>query len=84
MTYLQNIRFTDQEKSRGVLYNILDAKESDGDSVRIWIDADTKLVCKILEKTTFPDFRTEQTTTYKPRINVDIAAEDLEFNAPKE
>lgn len=81
---LENIRFSDQESSRGVLYNIIDANDGPLTSMRIWINADTKLVCKVLEKNTFPRWPTEQTTTYKPKINVDIPAEDLEFNAPKE
>ena len=78
---LHNIRFVDQEKSRGVLYNILEAEEKDGHPVRIWIDADSKLICKILRKT-FHDFRSEETTTYKPKININASAKDLDFNAP--
>lgn len=84
LRHLDKIRFTDQERSKGVLYNILDAQENNGDPVRIWIAADTKLVCKILSENKFPDFRTESTTIYKPKVNLDIANEDLEFNPPKE
>jgi len=81
-TRLKNVRFSDQEKSRGVQYNILDADDDPLTSIRIWIDVDTKLVCKVIERNTFPRWPTEQTTTYKPKINVDIPAQDLEFDPP--
>ena len=84
-TGLRNVRYTEQEKSRGVLYNILEAERYEGEPVHIWIDSKTKLVCKVVEEMNIlPQGRVIITTIYKPKINADIPAADFELNPPKE
>jgi hypothetical protein len=66
----------------GVSCYRIDGKDSLDDVQSLWIDKSTLLVRRIEEKRTFPDFRTEETTTYEPEINVAVGAQDLDFNAP--
>jgi outer membrane lipoprotein-sorting protein len=48
----------------------------------LWIDQKSYLVRQIDEKTTFDDFRTEDTTSYDPSIDDKITDEMLAFDAP--
>ncbi|MHB9138388.1 MAG: M56 family metallopeptidase, partial [Victivallaceae bacterium] len=50
----------------------------------IWIDKNTSLVRRIDEQNVFPgsNFRTEDTTTYHPEININISAKSLDFIPP--
>mgnify|MGYP001096355021 CR=1 FL=1 len=49
----------------------------------IWIDKKTALVRKLYHTFKIPNATVQQTTTYKPRINVDIAPKEFEFTPPK-
>lgn len=49
----------------------------------IWIDKETALVRKLYHVFKIPNATVQQTTTYKPRINVDIAPKEFEFTPPK-
>ncbi len=84
LTRLKNIRIVNKEQSQGALYHILEADDGPLVSMWIWIDAETKLVTKVVEHHTFPSAPSERITTYKAKINANIPAADLEFNAPKE
>ncbi|MCX5770618.1 MAG: hypothetical protein NTZ09_10145 [Candidatus Hydrogenedentes bacterium] len=61
-------------------------KEEKGDYETIWIDKSTFLLMRIDERRTIDGkrgtFVTEQTTLYRPEINVDIPDADLQFNPP--
>jgi hypothetical protein len=46
----------------------------------IWIDKESFLLLKINEKRELNDAEAETTTTYQPRINIDIAPDKLAFN----
>jgi len=48
----------------------------------LWIDKKTFLLLKIYREQEFDDFRTQETTIYKPNLNVDIPDSLLEFNPP--
>jgi hypothetical protein len=50
--------------------------------VTLWVDESSMLLLKIYEKKKFENFEAETTTTYKPRVNVDVAQERLAFNPP--
>ena len=54
-----------------------------GGPITVWIDKKSNLVRRIDEQVKFDDFRTEQTTTYKPTINERITDKMLEFDPPK-
>jgi len=49
--------------------------------VTFWLDKETLLIVKIFRKAKFPNFETETTTTYRPRIN-EGAEGKLAFDAP--
>ena len=48
----------------------------------VWIDKKSYLLRRIDERTAFDKFRTEQTTTYDPTINKNVAGRLLEFDPP--
>jgi outer membrane lipoprotein-sorting protein len=50
----------------------------------IWIDKKTFLLRKIYREQEFDDFRTQETTTYNPILNGNVADNLLEFNPPTE
>ena len=47
---------------------------------RLWIDPTTLLIHRFEETSLFDDFRTEEVTDFKPRMDHDIPEEDLAFN----
>jgi len=49
----------------------------------LWLDTNTFLVRRIDSQHTFPNFRTEVTTTYSPVMNGEIAEKMLVFDPPK-
>jgi len=59
-------------------------KDADGDPVTLWISKKTFLIHRIDETDKFPDFRTEETTTYKPSVGIEIDESKLRFNPPEE
>jgi hypothetical protein len=48
----------------------------------IWVEKKTFLLRRIDAQKTFDKFRTEETTTYEPVIDEEVAKEMLEFNPP--
>lgn len=56
--------------------------DPDREPVTLWISRETHLLHQIDEATSFPDFRTEQTTRYNPEVNIPIDPARLAFNAP--
>ena len=84
LSRLRNLRFAGSEKLDGALCNIVDGEDGALISMRIWIDAETRLVRKIVENHAAPSAPPERITSFKPKINVAIAAADLEFNVPKD
>jgi RNA polymerase sigma factor (sigma-70 family) len=61
----------------------IDGKNIQGDPQTVWIDKATSLVRKIFTAYTIPGSEIEQTTTYRPRVNVEIAPKEFEFEPPK-
>jgi len=57
-------------------------KDPDDAPIILWIEKDSFLIRKIEEKHKFDDFRTEETTEYKPKINIEIPDDALKFNPP--
>ncbi len=58
----------------------VEGKDRRNNLITLWIDKERFLLLKIYETKTFEDFRTEQTTTYRPEINTNIPPEKLAFN----
>ena len=70
----------------------LAGKTPRGDAQTVWIDKKTSLVRKIFSVSQLPGdaaapkvpaFSVEQTTTYRPRIDVEIAPQEFTFEPPK-
>jgi len=57
--------------------------DSDSESITLWISKKTFLIHRIDSTSKFSDFRTENTTTYKPVIDTEIDENQLAFNAPE-
>ena len=78
---LKNLERLDDSKLRGAdCMRVRGATSSShSDMVVLWIAKTTFLIRRIDETTQFDDFRTEDTTTYEPRIDTDIPVNLLDF-----
>ena len=82
-TSLTGLKLLGEEKVNGSDAYKIEGQDRGGRTLTFWIDKASLLIVQLYERTKFPDFETEQTTIYKPRVNVEIAAEKLAFNAPQ-
>ena len=69
----------EQQVGDHIAYKV-EGKDRRNNLITLWIDKERLLLLKIYETKTFEDFRTEQTTTYRPEINTNIPSEKLAFN----
>src|SRR5262249_18501533 len=53
-----------------------------GDRETVWIDQATNLVRKVAGTINIPGALVEQTTVYRPRLNVEIAPREFDFTPP--
>jgi hypothetical protein len=58
-------------------------KDSDSEPITLWISKRTLLIHQIYELDRFPEFRTETTTTYHPRVGLVLDKSKLLFNPPQ-
>lgn len=79
---LKNLKRLSDAKLREADCLRVEGERDPGEPATLWIAKTTFLIRRIDEPNTFRDFRTEETTTYEPRVNVDIPASLLEFGAP--
>lgn len=61
----------------------IEGKNVQGSPQTIWIDKATSLVRKIFTTSSIPGADLEETTTYRPRVNVEIAPKQFVFEPPK-
>jgi hypothetical protein len=54
-----------------------------GDETVLWIDVEQKVLRKMTSKSTFDDFRTEDTVVYSPKLEPTFADNDFAFEPPK-
>ena len=80
LTDLTELTLLPDEKLGGVLCHRIEGKNWRGDTESLWIDKTTYLLRRIDEASTFPGFRTEDTTIYSPQVDTAISSEELEFN----
>jgi len=52
------------------------------DTVTIWVDKEKLLILRIYERRQINGVEVEQTTDYRPQMNVEVPAKDLAFNSP--
>lgn len=83
LTSMTDLELLAEEDVDGVPCVKVQGKDFRGETITLWIEKEMHLLRKIFEHKTFPDFRTETTTTYQPQINVDIPPEALKFNPPQ-
>ena len=77
---LSQLNLTGEEKVGDQTAYKVEGKDRRNNLVTIWIDKERFLLLKIYEAKTFEDFRTKQTTIYRPQINTNISPEKLAFN----
>jgi len=85
LTAVVDPRLDGEETLDGHVCLKLVARHSNGDPWTLWIDKDTHLVRQLFRSHEFADkgFRTEQTTIYKPEVDVTIDPSELAFNPPE-
>jgi hypothetical protein len=83
LTSLKDPREMGAEVVDEVLCDKIEGKDIRGNTSTVWIDQATGLVRKILSTSQIPGAVVEQTTTYRPRVNIEIAPEHFVFEPPK-
>jgi RNA polymerase sigma factor (sigma-70 family) len=61
----------------------IEGKNVVGQPETTWVDKETYLLKKTLSKIQIPGNTVEQTTTYRPKLNVEIPADQFAFDPPK-
>lgn len=85
---LTNLRLAGEEKIAGRDAYKIEGQDFRGFTVTVWVDKQRFLLLQVFEKRkiTKPDgkgeFETETTTVYDPRVNEDVPASKLAFDAP--
>jgi len=89
---MTDLKIVGDETVDDALCTKLAGKTPGGNAHTLWIDKKTSLVRKIFSVTKItgdavapkvPAFTVEQTTTYRPRIDVEIAPKEFAFEPPK-
>lgn len=80
---LTNLKLGGVEKVNGHDAYRIEGQDRNGAAMTLWVDKESLLIVQRYERVKFEKFETETTTTYKPQVNVEIAREKLDFNAPE-
>ena len=80
---LKDLKLAGEEELDGSPCIKLEGKDARGVVQTVWIEKSTSLVRKIHFSTKIPNATFDQTTTYRPRLNVDIPPEQFGFTPPK-
>ena len=78
---LSELTLVGEEEVNGSPAYRIEGTDSGKRTVTIWINTNSLLIVKIYQRTRFPTFETETTTSYKPQTNVSAQGK-LEFNPP--
>jgi outer membrane lipoprotein-sorting protein len=76
---MRDLKLVGEETVEEALCDKVEGKNVRGEPMTVWVDKATCLVRKILSKSQFPTFATEETTIYRPRVNVEISPREFEF-----
>jgi hypothetical protein len=82
LSSLTGLRLDGEEKIDGRPAYRVKGEYPRNNTATVWVDKEKLLVLRIHERKQINDIEVEQTTDYRPRINVEVSAEDLAFNAP--
>ena len=81
--WLKEPKLVGEEVVEGAPCHKIEGKNSSGNPETTWVDKETHLLKKMFAKTRIPGSTVEQTTTYRPKINVEISPEQFDFDPPK-
>jgi outer membrane lipoprotein-sorting protein len=84
LAHLTDLELLEGENSGGVPCFKIQGRFPGGEMRTLWIDEKNYMIRKIFESCKFADFRTETTTTYDSRFNVDVGPDDLKFGPPQD
>lgn len=79
---LRNLKRLNDARLREADCILVQGEKGSDEPVTLWIAKKTFLIRRIDEANKFSDFRTEETTTYEPRIDTDVAPTLLDFGIP--
>jgi hypothetical protein len=82
LSSLTGFRLDGEEKINGSSAYRVKGEYLHNNTVTIWIDKEKLLILRIYERKQINDFEVEQTTDYRPQMNVEVRADDLAFNSP--
>ena len=80
---LKGLKLVDIENVDGVPCDKVEGTNLRGDVETVWIDKASSLVRKVSGTSKIPGASVEQTTIYRPQINVEIAPKEFAFEPPK-
>jgi RNA polymerase sigma factor (sigma-70 family) len=79
---LKGLRLAGEDIVDGALCDKIEGTTPRGDPETVWIDETTNLVRKVAGTIKIPGATVEQTTVYRPRLNVEIAPKEFAFTPP--
>jgi hypothetical protein len=74
------LKIVDVEIVDGAPCDKAEGRNAQGETVTLWIDKASSLVRKIFLTSKIPGALVEQTMTYRPQVDVEIAADDFSFD----
>lgn len=80
---LKDLRFAGEEVVDESACRKVEGKNARGDVETYWIDKSTWLVRKLVARMQIPGATVETTTTFRPRLDVEIPRERFEFEPPR-
>lgn len=79
---LTGLRLDGEEKINGRFAYRVKGEYLPNNPVTVWVDKEKFLILRIYERKQIKDFEVEQTTDYRPQMNVEVSADALAFNSP--
>jgi hypothetical protein len=79
---LKGLRLAGEDIVDGALCDKIEGTTPRGDLETVWIDETTNLVRKVAGTIKIPGATVEQTTVYRPRLNIEIAPKEFDFTPP--
>jgi hypothetical protein len=80
---MRDLKLVGEEAVDEALCDKIEGKNIRGNPMTVWVDKASSLVRKIFTTSRFPTFATEETTVYRPRVNVEISPKEFEFEPSK-
>ena len=81
--WLKQPKLTGEEVVEGANCDKIEGLNSSGRPETTWVDKETHLLKKMYEETKIPGAVVEQTTTFRPRLDIAIPADQFDFKPPQ-